>query len=180
MEFLEKDLETIIWESSNDELLARGLNFSGKRFRQLKIGNYGIADLVTMERSYDYDNLESEYSTRKKSIIITVYELKKDKIGISAFLQAVGYVKGIKNYIENRCLFEEYRVEYKIRLIGRSVDDSGSFIYLPDFIFNDVENITDYYFISRPLSLEYFTYDYKIDGILFNEVSGYSLVNEGF
>ena len=38
MEFLEKDLEQIIWEASDNDLEDAGLDFYGKRFRQLRIG----------------------------------------------------------------------------------------------------------------------------------------------
>ena len=87
MKFLEKDLEDIIWESDNIKLRKRGLSINGIKKRQLKIGNYGIADLVTCYKSInDFNN----------GLIVTVYELKKEKAGISAFLQALRYCKGIK------------------------------------------------------------------------------------
>ncbi len=44
MKFLEKDLEQIIFESGMDSLNERGLYIRGKRLRQVRIGNYGIAD----------------------------------------------------------------------------------------------------------------------------------------
>ena len=50
MKFLEKDLEQIIFESGRDSLRERGLSISGKLLRQLRIGNYGIADLVEFVR----------------------------------------------------------------------------------------------------------------------------------
>ena len=40
MDFLEKDLEDIIYNASNEQLDKRGLRVRGKRFRQLRIGNY--------------------------------------------------------------------------------------------------------------------------------------------
>ena len=50
MRFLEKDLEQIIHESGMDQLNERGLPIDGKMFRQMRIGNYGIADLITVTR----------------------------------------------------------------------------------------------------------------------------------
>ena len=159
MTFLEKDLETIIWEASDSMLEKRGLPFSGKRFRQLHIGNYGIADLVTAERE-------------PNGLNITIYELKQDRIGIGAFLQAVGYARGIKSYLERRRNFHSFYIS--IALIGRDIDTSGCLCYLTDLIygaeqFNGVIN-----------SLWFYTYKYNIDGIRFRDNSDYTLTKEGF
>ena len=54
MKFLEKDLEEIIFETSNKELNERGLFVYGKKYRQLRIGNYGVADLVVVDRTPNY------------------------------------------------------------------------------------------------------------------------------
>lgn len=167
MEFLEKDLEQIIWEASDKELGERGLFLHGKRFRQLRIGNYGIADLVTFHRQERYkDFIDGK-------LIITVYELKKDKIGISAFLQALNYCKGISSYLEKR-EFSDYTLS--IVLVGKSIDSSGSFIYLTDLIGN-YNNNDDKGHLNK---IDYYTYSYKIDGLNFKEESGYSLIEEGF
>lgn len=179
MKFLECDLEEIIYKTYQEkpnELIRRGLyDLNGKMKRQLKIGNYGIADLITIERceGFYYDVLRDidvdgeKYAlcdaTINSKIIITVYELKKDKIGISAFLQAVRYTKGIQDYFDKRGLFKRIRIEYKIVLIGKEIDLSGSFCYLKD-IFNNIE---------------FFTYDYDFNGIYFTQ-SSYSLSQKGF
>ena len=81
MKFLEKDLENIIWESDNEKLREKGLEIYGKKFRQIRIGNYGVADLITVDRRKDcFDG---------NFLDITVYELKKEKAGISACRTAV-------------------------------------------------------------------------------------------
>ena len=53
MKFLEKDLEEIIWDAYKNDKLSlinnRGLFINGLIKRQLRIGNYGIADLVQEE-----------------------------------------------------------------------------------------------------------------------------------
>ena len=86
MKFLEKELEQIIWESDKAQLENRGLSLYGTLYRQKPIGNYGIADIIQVEKAY---------SKNKPYLIIDVLELKQEKIGISAFLQAVRYAKGI-------------------------------------------------------------------------------------
>ena len=117
MEFLEKDLEEIIFEADRNDLIERGLNIRGKLFRQLKIGNYGIADLVEVSR-FRKDGWH-EGSQIEPRLFITVYELKKDKIGISAFLQALGYLKGIRQYLRVRKPNIEFILH--IVLIGREM-----------------------------------------------------------
>jgi len=154
MKFLEKDLEQIICESGMDELRKRGLGIAGKLFRQVKIGNYGIADLITVKRPYYEDELN-----------ITIYELKKDTISISAFLQAVGYAKGIEHFMGHRYPQMDYRMT--IVLIGHNIDTSGSFCYLPEIVTGNCE-------------LKLYTYDYKVDGVQFVKHNNYHLVEAGF
>ena len=166
MEFLEKNLEEIICTTDNFDLNDRGLDcLTGFKKRQLSIGRYGKADIVTFQKQ-DHNKIidDTEYS------LITVYELKKDKIGISAFLQALRYVKGISRYLTKRNIQFEYR--FKIVLIGKSVDTTGSFIYLPD-LFND---LTDDAFCS----IQFYTYEYTFEGISFRYHDSYRLTEEGF
>lgn len=164
MKFLEKDLEQIIYESGIDAVNKKGLPISGKMLRQLKIGNYGIADLITFERPF-IEHMPDKYKIRHQGII-TIYELKRDKISISAFLQAVKYAKGIQSYLENRGKLHLYDI--KIILIGREIDVDGAFCYLPEVINGELDFIT------------FYTYTFGIDGIAFTEKNGYCLKNEGF
>lgn len=165
MKFLEKDLEEIIFNTDSQTLVERGLYFKGVKKRQLKIGNYGIADLVTIQRP---STLNASINF-KEPVLITVVELKKDKVGISAFLQGINYIKGIKSYLTKRNVgFDFY---FRLVLIGRELDTSGAFCYLPDIINN--KDIYDF-------QLELKTYKYNVDGLLFLDHSEYSLIDEGF
>jgi hypothetical protein len=160
MKFLEKDLEEIIYETYKKEpheLYIRGLEVEGKIKRQLRIGNYGIADLVTFKRGVDCD-----YAPHVVPIlIVTVYELKKDKIGISAYLQAIGYSKGLRTFFEERNV--GYEIDLRIVLIGRIIDSSGSFCFIPSFDNN----------------VNFYTYRYDVKGILFEECNNFNLRNTG-
>ena len=141
MDFKEMTLEDIIWDNSQSpegrELLEeRGLLIKGNLFRQLDLGSYGRADLISF--SYE-DNFPR--------IVVTIYELKKGKIGIDALLQAYRYLTALKRHgIEN-----EWVVFYKIVLIGDSIDTKSGFTLL----YNELENVTIY------------TYSYSITGIVF-------------
>lgn len=167
MDFLEKDLEEIIFNANTETLQERGLEVCGKRFRQLKIGNYGIADMVTFERIHSFKG--------GSFIMCTVYELKKDKIGISAFLQAVNYVQGIKTYFKKRN--KRICVTFKIVLVGRTIDTSGSMCFLPNLFYRDAYYCPDNGIIS---DIEFYTYKYSIDGIEFLPECDYNLTNTGF
>ena len=169
MEFLEKDLENIIWESDNEKLLDRGLCcvYGCKLYRQLKIGNYGVADLISVGRSNIYEHEEPH-------LIITVFELKKDKVGISAFLQAIRYCKGIKQYLEKR---KFYNFKLNISLIGKDIDMSGDFIYITDLIKNTCSNIESFGVIDE---IDFYIYKYELDGLYFDRKYEYSLIDEGF
>lgn len=174
MKFLEKDLEQIIFESGRDSLRQRGLPITGKLFRQLKIGNYGIADLVEFNRPA-YDGPNREFFTPGS---ITIYELKKEQIGIAAFLQSLNYIKGIQRYLEIKGREDQYIVNLVI--IGKELDSSGSFCFIPSLL--GLKN--DYYDLGSNLteegSINFYTYQYDIDGLRFAISHLYSLKNEGF
>lgn len=161
MNFFEKDLENIIWESDNEKLINKGLFISGKKLKQLKIGNYGIADLITVKKLYEngFPYLD-----------ITVFELKKDKAGISAFLQAVRYCKGISSFLFKRK--NALRFKLNIVICGKTIDADSDYIYITDLFKSDdlgvINTVTNY------------SYDYTIDGIEFTERFGYELTYEGF
>lgn len=164
MNFLEKDLEQIIWESDNEKLKEKGLFISGKKYRQLRIGNYGISDIITIRRVWNFDY---NYSFLE----ITIHEYKKEKIGISAFLQAVGYCKGIQTYLNDR---KFYKYTLNIVLCGKNIDNSGNFIYITDLIGNynyDFGIINNIYF---------YTYSYSLNGLHFKKEENYNLINKGF
>jgi len=169
MEFLEKDLEQIIWESDNELLQEKDLFIDGKKFRQLRIGNYGIADIVTIDKCYDYCHYQEK---NIPYLNITVFELKKEKVGISAFLQSLKYCKGIKTYLEDK----KPRLKFKlnISLISKTVDTTGDFIFLTDLVNYDE---SDYGVIK---AIDFYSFKYDINGIFFKREYGYNLVNKGF
>ena len=161
MKFLEKDLETIIYESGRDLLDERGLSIEGKLLRQVKIGNYGIADLISYSRPYYKD---------KKLFFpgqITIIELKKEKIGIASFLQSIQYVKGVIAYLEFKKV--SHLFDLNIKLIGKEIDTQGSFCF-----------ITDLLNVQGCGRIDFYTYDFQIDGINFINESGFDLKNQGF
>lgn len=174
MKFLEKDLEQIIFESGRDSLRERGLSISGKLLRQLRIGNYGIADLVEFVRPH-YELPDRQFFVPGR---ITIYELKKEQIGISAFLQSLNYLKGIQRYLEIKGKEERYIVDLVI--IGKELDTTGSFCFIPSLL--GIKNA--YYDLDSNLSEEgtirFYTYKYDIDGLKFTISSLYKLSNEGF
>lgn len=169
MTFLEKDLENIIWETDNMKLRSKNFKIYGKKFRQLKIGNYGILDLMTVEKRY---NFCYDTETERPYLDITIYELKKEKVGISAFLQALRYVKGVKTYITERTT--NIDMKFHIILCAKEVDLNSSFIYLTDFI-EESENPND-----MLNSLLVYSFEYTVDGIWFKNHKGYNLVDKGF
>ena len=161
MHFLEKDLELIIWESSNQKLNEKGLPITGKKLIQVKIGNYGIADLITYNKIHLYG---------LPFLDITVYELKKEKVGISTFLQAVRYCKGIKSY------FDEYRpnMYFKLNIVlcAKEVDINSDYIFLTDMISSDYQGSIS--------NLSNYSFSYEIDGIKFKREYNYDLTHKGF
>lgn len=163
MKFLEKDLEDIICESSNEKLEEKGLSVLGIKKRQLRIGNYGIADIVTFER-ISGNSYEPPY------LDITVYELKKEKAGISAFLQAVRYCKGISSYLEKNK--PDMFFKLNIVLCSKEIDLSSDYIFLTDLIYSEQ--------FGRINSIYNYSFNYGIDGIKFKMESDYNISSKGF
>lgn len=166
--FYESDLERIIMQSDRDALCERGLPIgrSSRLYNQLRIGNYGVADIVEVERGR---------VPLGSYLDITIYELKKDKIGISAFLQAIRYAQGINRYLQHCREFDEYKLH--IVLIGNDLDKTGSFCFLGDlFTSPDIDSP----YSNGVESISFFKYTYEIDGIKFEHASGHQLSIEGF
>lgn len=165
MQFLEKDLEDIIWEADNILLQQKGLPIDGKKIRQLRIGYYGVSDLITCNRKY------IQFSKTIPYLEITIYELKKEKIGISAFLQSLKYAKGIQTYLQEKK--PDLPFVINIILCAKNIDTSGEFIYIPNLI-NSCENF------GHINNISFYTFDYLIDGINFVEHIDYNLIHKGF
>lgn len=158
MDLLEQDLEDIIYNAPRKELEERGLYIEGTIKRQLRIGNYGTADLVTFTK-YPKDIVDYR-------IKVTIYELKKGKIGTDAFMQGIRYIKGIQDYL-GRYRHLKYAY-YELVLIGGKVDTNSSFLYLIDLL------------SWGSFALKVCTYEYSYDGIRFSSHFGYKLVESGF
>jgi hypothetical protein len=160
MNFLEKNLEDIIFETDNEKLNERGLNISGKKLRQLRIGNYGIADLVTIKKMY-----EGPLSICNPIIYIEVYELKQAEINVKTLKQACRYIEGIKEYFRLRNIFKKTELIFHVNLIGNKIYTNDDFVYL----LNNCDFATAY------------TYEYAFDGINFIEDGkNWILTNNGF
>lgn len=172
MTFFEKDLEEIMYEAGIDMLCEKGLPlFKGSLHRQVNIGRYGIADLIYFSKP---TFINSDIGFEKGTI--KIFELKKEKIGIAAFLQAVRYTRGIQRYLEMRDMLHYF--DFEIILIGKTIDNSGSFLYLPS-IFNG-ESINSVIGEPSKYSISFFTYSYSINGLDFKKHDRYKLINEGF
>lgn len=155
MEFMEKDIENIIMSTPNNLLNDRGLPIVGHKRNQVKIGNYGIADVLSIQRVYPIRALE-----------ITIYELKKDKIGVHTFLQGIRYCRGLSRYL-NKCRRNTH-FNVRLAIIGSEIDTGSDFLYIPDVI------------NSEEFSLSIYTYFYDFDGISFKDHYNYRLNEEGF
>lgn len=145
MKFLEKDLESIIFETDNDKLQEIGFNIEGKKFRQLRIGNYGISDIITVSR----------YG---QNLHIEIIELKKDVISTDTLIQSLRYLAGIKNFLKRRKFTNN--VFYTIKLCGKSINNLRDLSLL-------CCNMT-----TLNSGIEYIqmmTYSYDFDGLKFEE-----------
>lgn len=164
MNISEKHLEDIIYYATNDELVKAGLHFGNLKFkRQVRIGNYGIADLIGYEIIKDGD---VDY------LYIELIELKKETINADAFWQSVRYARGILRYFQERRTTLEVRIN--IVLIGSVIDNSNEFVYLPDLFSSSIIDT------SPVMGIDFYTFSININGFCFTKHSGYLLKEEGF
>jgi hypothetical protein len=170
MKFIEKDLEEIIYTSGRDVLEERGLLIEGELRRQVKIGNYGIADLISITKPFYCSGRTGKPELQMGCI--TIYELKKEQIGISAFLQVLSYVKGVYEYLKKRK--KDHLFYVSVVLIGRNIDTTGAFCYIPELL-----QITSSSFFENGF-FSFYTYRYEIDGLHFECREDFDLVKQGF
>lgn len=169
MNILEKDLEEIIAKTDVSKLNEKGLLVNGKCYQQPKFGSYGIADLVYVYKDYDVIDLPDKSYKLEPYLYIQVCELKKDKAGISAFLQAVRYCKGISRYLKKRN-FNNYKFE--IVLIAPNIDIQSDYIFLTDLISSDLKGSIN--------CVSNYSVDYGFNGISFNKEFNYNIIEENF
>lgn len=143
MDFLERDLEDILFKSDKSVIQNRGLScfIYDHIFRQVNITGYGIIDLLTISCSH-------------RVIVINIYELKNKQLNASAFWQTVRYIKAVKDVISSYHL-HNHHIDINGFMIGREIDTSGDFCFLPT--------------INSSISM--FTYNYELDGIRFKSIN---------
>lgn len=155
MNILEKEIEDIVFSTSNGLLRERGLFLRGMKFRQVNLGSYGIADIICVDMQ--------KYDISQWGIAITIIELKKNLIDVNTLMQSARYEKGIQRLLKRSHNLSSCSVTYHHILIGKEIQENGDFVFLADAMYN--ANI----------------YTYSIDiekGILFKPNSGYTATNE--
>jgi hypothetical protein len=164
MKFLEKDLEEIIFSADNSELLNRGLYLYKNKIRQLKLGNYGICDILAWQKHNDYFH--------GNILKIQIIELKQNEVNFHTLSQSLKYARAIQRYLQ----FRKSKIVYQIDivLIGKIVNDIDSTFYLPT-LFNSNED--KYQAINN---INIYSYGYEIDGLKFYDFNDIRLKNEGF
>jgi hypothetical protein len=154
MRFIERDLETLIFETDNEKLNERGLLIEGKKKRQIFIGNYGKCDLVTLTRR----PLPFSFS-----IDIEIFELKLELITRDSVFQLLRYAQGIRHYLDKRGFLENCELNFNYTIIAKSININDPLIFMPDHF-----------------RIKFYTFDYKFDGIYFKRIYDYFLINPGF
>lgn len=158
MDFLEKDLEDIIYE--NQEVIKKyGLHcFNHSQvLRQVYLGAYGVADLIGIDVSmHRYPDDTKSY----KTLHITIYELKSKKITPNTFSQVARYQRGVLSYREKFVNINS--VKCNTVIIGNSFSKDAC--YLLNTSKTDV-----------------YLYEYTIDGIHFRrQINPYVKIEENF
>jgi hypothetical protein len=149
MKFSERNLEDIIFDTPSPFLQERGLDIQGAKLRQVRLGIYGIADLITIKKVY-LDSIQEDRTVKRVPVlIIDIFELKQGKISFETYTQILKYGRGVKSYLNKYHPNLEYGIRYV--MIGDSVDKDTSFYFLPSLYKN----------------IKFYKYNYDYDGIRF-------------
>ncbi len=161
MKFSEKNLEDIIFSTPTPLLQQRGLDIEGAKLRQVRLGIYGVADLITVNKVY-VDTIQEDRSVKRiPYLLIDIFELKQGKISFETFVQILKYGRGVKSYLSKFHPNLDYAIRY--RMIGDSVDENNSFYFLPSLFKN----------------IKLYKYIYDYDGINFISQGKHNPIHEG-
>jgi hypothetical protein len=158
MDILEKELEGLFYHALLDDnalLYERGLGLHGKPDivkKQLHIGKYGRADIVTFERAL-WNPYRKRFEERPR---IKIFEFKKGEINVDTLIQACTYLAGIKDWIDKNDRSMLIKPQYDIILVGKSID-KGNWIFL-----SHLDDFSD-------TSIAVYKYSYRIDGLWLDE-----------
>lgn len=130
MNFLEKDLEDLLWrapikccDAGLDCFIDHACGCQVQRFRQPQFGPYGIGDI-----------LEITHATRNYGrTTVRVIECKRGVIGLDAYAQAKRYLTAAKAALaefEAASALNGISIEWKSVLIGSHVDAFGDFLHV--------------------------------------------------
>jgi hypothetical protein len=172
---MKKDLEQIIFESGRDSLNKRGLVYQGKLYKQFKIGNYGVANLLAHRRPF-YNPYTFLPRKECQKGTIEIFIIKNEKISMSAFLDGITMVRGVQRYLDKKN--KEHLYDINLTIIGSELDIQSPVCYLSSIIVNQDE----FNFVGTPcqVTLKFLTYHVNLDGLKFLEHTEYVLSNEGF
>ena len=99
-------------------------------FRQLNLGIYGIADIVTLQKT-THDGITDAYE-------IKVFELKKEKITAEAFAQVSRYEEGLKRVLSSFVKNPDINCCFYSCLVGCEIDDSCLMLNNSDYYYYKV------------------------------------------
>lgn len=132
----------MIWEAAKSEegrefLRERGLSIRGTLFRQVGLGDYGIADLIAVSLSepLEYKTKAGKY----RLCIVDLYELKCHKIGLDTLGQILRYREGIEYFINELFYFKKpIEIVYTVNMIGYEIIQAGDFLSIARSIYEDI------------------------------------------
>ncbi|GAB3278452.1 hypothetical protein GCM10027347_52870 [Larkinella harenae] len=172
MDILEKELEDMIWDAAStpegrEFLSYRGLDIEGKLLRQVPLGKYGIADLISVE----FAGREMDFTEPRvlRNVLITVWELKRGIINTEAIMQAFRYLSAVKRIVNPERAYYDRRIHFsfRVRMAGSGLDHNTDLIYMLEHF-------------RRQLSIFRYSFSYK--GIDFDQVplDGWGIQDPGF
>ncbi|GAB3822257.1 hypothetical protein [Pontibacter rugosus] len=156
MRFLEKDLEDIIYNHkevcSEKGLLECYPSEYSHLFRQVNLGKYGVADLISVDviQNRPTRTIKGRHCHYHRTLSIYIIECKLNEVNVAAYLQAKRYKTAIQELLQ-RYNLKNTKVDIKVVLVGGSLDEGSDFV----FQLNDDHKCTVYTYAYGPNGIEF-------------------------
>jgi hypothetical protein len=135
----EKDVEEyILLEVYNnpdkyEELFLQNNINRGSLFSQVNLGEYGVADLVSLS----YHKSDGVFIEERNLLYIEIIEIKAMEIKPGAFLQAIRYATGISEFFKHIINTRNTAIRIHVKLLGKSITIKPNSIFtIPGIIDN--------------------------------------------
>ena len=120
MAIIESQLEDFLFHEmfnpkTLNERTGLWLGYYQAHFRQINLGPYGIADLMTME----YGQASGPSDDKRNYLDVNIIELKAEGVGPETYLQVARYASGVRHFFRSFVNLSRTEIRINVYLVGK-------------------------------------------------------------